>query len=220
MRQFILYFLHVHLLRRRVIRKYLSDSDSGPRRLQIGGGRHTIEGWLNGDIIGGDIYLDATQPLPFPNHSLDFIFAEQFIEHISLDNSRKLLKECHRAMRAGGVIRLATPDLESLIQTYRDENPNVTLKQAMERHRKGHNQALSTSCHFFNNCLRLWGHKFIYDEMTLKDVLEEAGFTNITRHQFGESRYRELVGKERHADVEWMKYGWTLILEGEKSNGR
>ena len=185
-------------------------------KLQIAGGIHTINGWINGDIVAGDIYLNAARKLPFSENSVDYIFSEQFLEHLDFNRGRYFLKECNRILKPGGVIRVSTPDLHLLIKTYYDKNPLVTLYEAMERHRRNHNLQLLTGCEFLNDFFRLWGHKFIYNKETLKNNLEEAGFVNISRCRFGESKNRELTDKERHADVEWMKYAWILISEGTK----
>ncbi|MCD6442003.1 methyltransferase domain-containing protein [bacterium] len=205
-----------HIVRQIRISRFLKNNSC--KMLQVGGGKHNIKekGWINGDIIGGNIYLNATKKLPFPNQSFQYIFAEQFLEHLSLRDGIFFLKQCFRILKPGGVIRLAVPDLKSLIRVYYDKNPHVPLKKAMERHKKHHNHELTTPCHFFNDFFRLWGHRFIYDEETLRRGLETAGFSNITRCKFGKSSHKKLKGRERHADVEWMKYGWTLIREGIK----
>jgi predicted SAM-dependent methyltransferase len=210
-RCFLHWLFRGHFARFLITRKYLAGQKNN---LQIGGGYHTIDGWLNGDLIAGDIYLDATKRLPFPDNTFNFLFAEQFIEHLSWKDGKLFFQECHRVLRPGGVIRLSTPDLERLIQVYYDENPYVTLAQAMERHRRKHNAVLSTACHFINDYFHLWGHKFIYDEETLLNELLKAGFVNIKRCRFGKSKYEDLAGRERHADREWLKDGWILILEG------
>ena len=185
-------------------------------RLQVGGGRHIIKGWLNGDIVAGDIYLDVTKRMPFPDESFQYVFAEQFLEHLTFNEARRFLSESHRVIEEDGVLRLAVPDLELLAQLYCDKNHHVVLQKAMTRHKTKHNSELTTRCHFINDFFRLWGHKFIYDEETLRYIMRNTGFSNITRCQFGESKYGELENKERHADVEWMKYSWLLMLEGTK----
>lgn len=211
----VLFFLTCNpLFRGRTIQRYLTRA--GDKKLQIGGGYHTLDGWLNGDLIAGDIYLNATKRFPFPDDSFGFIFAEQFIEHLSFGDGSKFLKECRRVLKKGGKIRLSTPDLKLLISTYEGRNPNVSLGRAMERHKNNHNKSLTTACHFLNDYFRLWGHSFIYDEDTLTLQLKNIGFSNITRQEFGYSEDKNLSGLERHADLEWMKDAWALILEGEK----
>ena len=205
-----------HLFRKYRIKKYVFAKRNTFKKLQIGGGYHTKHNWINGDLIAGEIYLNAARKFPFSNGSIDIIFAEQFIEHLSFGDGSKFLKECRRVLKKGGKIRLSTPDLKLLISTYEGRNPNVSLGRAMERHKNNHNKGLTTACHFLNDYFRLWGHSFIYDEDTLTLQLKNIGFSNITRQEFGYSEDKNLSGLERHADFEWMKDAWTLILEGEK----
>jgi predicted SAM-dependent methyltransferase len=212
-RRFLHWLLKGHVIRYFIVKEYLADHGNN---LQVGGGYHTIDGWLNGDLIAGNIYLDATKPLQIPSESMDFIFAEQFIEHISLDENRKFMQECYRILKPNGVIRVSTPDLERLIQVYYDKNPRVSLYNAMERHRKQHNRELTTACHFLNDFFRLWGHRFIYDEETLKSLFMSAGFIRIKRCRFGESRYLDLKNRERHANVDWMESAFVIICEATK----
>jgi predicted SAM-dependent methyltransferase len=186
------------------------------KRLQIGGGYHIKEGWLNGDLIAGDIYLNAVKKFPFRDRTFDLIFMEQFIEHISYDEGRICLLECYRVLKNGGKLRLSTPDLELIVKLYEDRNPNVSLDTAMLRHRRNHNHDLSTAGQFVNDFFRLWGHSFLYDEQTLRQHLEQAGFSNIKRTKFGQSDDRELQNLERHADVDWMKDAFQLIFETQK----
>lgn len=205
-----------HLFRKYRINKYLYLKRSIVKKMQVGGGYHVKQNWINGDLIEGDIYLNAKKTLPFPDSSIDIIFAEQFIEHLSFGDGSEFLKECLRVLKKGGKIRLSTPDLKLLISTYEDRNPNVSLERAMERHKNNHNKGLTTACHFLNDFFRLWGHSFIYDEDTLRLQLKSFGFSNIIRKKFGCSEDKNFSNLERHADVEWMKNAFQLILEAEK----
>jgi len=203
-----------HLICNYRIKKYLHTESL--KRLQIGGGYHTKQGWINGDLIAGDIYLDAARRFPFPDESIDLVFAEQFIEHLSFEQGSYCLRECCRVLKKGGKIRLSTPDLENLCSLYKNNNPDVDLKTVMARHKAQHNRGLTTPCHLMNDFFRLWGHSFIYDEQTLRMQLGQAGFSSILRRKFGQSDEKSLQGLERHADVEWMKNAFQLIVEANK----
>lgn len=184
--------------------------------LQIGGGRHLLRGWLNGDIIAGDIYLNARQKLPLANESFDRVFAEHFIEHIQFRDAEVLFSELHRVLKPGGRIRFATPDLEKIVALYEDRNPHVSLRKAMDRHEVNHSRQLPSRAHFLNDLFRLWGHRFIYDFETLEKTLHTSGFTQVQRQSFGDSNDPLFKNLERHADVEWMKEGFQLIIESSK----
>lgn len=61
-----------------------------------------------------EMYLDLTRPWPMPPGSIDRIFGDNVIKHFPLDVARAVLRHCHDALRAGGAIRLATPDVERI----------------------------------------------------------------------------------------------------------
>jgi predicted SAM-dependent methyltransferase len=63
----------------------------------------------------------AGDTLPFPDESIDFIYSEHFFEHLFLDESVSLLKECMRIMRPGAVIRTCVPDAD--LRTYLKPEP-------------------------------------------------------------------------------------------------
>lgn len=58
------------------------------------------------------VRMDATEPFPFRSSSLDGVFIGELIEH--LFDPGKLLRECHRVLRPGGVLVLTTPNLATL----------------------------------------------------------------------------------------------------------
>ena len=105
-----------------MIQRYLRDHDT--RRLHLGAGPHAIPGWLNTDLYPTSLriaYLDATRPFPLPDASMDIAFSEHMIEHVSHPAGLHMLRECARVLRPGGIVRVATPDLESIIGLYREE---------------------------------------------------------------------------------------------------
>ena len=82
-------------------------------RLHIGAGQESIPGWINIDNQGHpgvDQVLDVRRGLPFSNVAA--IYAEHFIEHLTLDDGLAFLKECRRVLASDGVLRLSTPNLD------------------------------------------------------------------------------------------------------------
>ena len=207
-----------YLLRRarsKAIASALTESPGG-LRLHFGCGQHLLDGWLNFDLEppAGAFLLDARQPLPFPSACSRFIFHEHFLEHLRFDEGLAFLTECARVLRPGGIMRMSTPDLRRIIATYLDVNPDVRLHAALERH-KGMLEATHpvTPAVFFNDKMRGWGHRFIYDEEILRRRLHQAGFSSVVRRPFGHSEIPALRGLETHADVQWMRSAEPLIVE-------
>jgi SAM-dependent methyltransferase len=56
---------------------------------------------------------DLTKRLPFEDGSVDAVYSSHFFEHIYLSEAQAILRECHRILRPGGVLRLALPDGEA-----------------------------------------------------------------------------------------------------------
>lgn len=56
------------------------------------------------------IQHDITQPLPFPDNSVDAFQAEDVFEHIQYDRLVSVVNEIYRVLKPGGLFRLSVPD--------------------------------------------------------------------------------------------------------------
>jgi predicted SAM-dependent methyltransferase len=84
-----------------------------PKILNLGGGGNCLDGCLTVDIDPrADSYVDLKRPLPFADKSIDGIFCEEVIEHLSELDGTAMLRECLRIMKPSSVIRITTPDLD------------------------------------------------------------------------------------------------------------
>jgi predicted SAM-dependent methyltransferase len=195
------------LLRRRLTRanaRLLRDyrAAGGCQRLQIGGGWRLLDGWLNADIelAPGIFHMDATRPFPLDDNAFDYVFSEHMIEHIDHADAGRMLHECHRVLRPGGVIRIVTPDLKAIVGLLSAPREGVAgdYYAFFERHLlpPGHPP---TEAAVANAFFRSWGHRFIYDEPTLRLQLEAAGFGQVIRRRLGESDHTALAGIEHES---------------------
>ena len=140
------------------------------------------------------------------------------IEHILYLDGMKMLSECYRVLKTSGKIRISTPNLAFLFNLYRPD------KSELER------EYIQWSCKTFvdwapegnatfviNNFVRDWGHAFIYDENTLRQAMEKAGFSHITAHELQKSDDEVLCNLENETR---MPPGFvrleTFTLEGTK----
>jgi len=115
-----------------------------PVKLNLGCGTHVVPGWINvdyaagarllrlpgfrrlnrrlglfkGDWPSGIVLHDLRRPLPWDSGSVDIIYSSHTLEHLSRDEGIRLLAECYRVLRPGGIIRIVVPDLAHIVRRY------------------------------------------------------------------------------------------------------
>lgn len=214
-------FINFHKKRQQaLIGNYLAKHTV--RKLQIGAQSNSIDGWLNVDIHPKSetvAYMDATEPFPFSDDSLDYIFSEHMIEHISFEDGHFMLKECFRVLKKGGKIRISTPDLAFLFGLYSKEKTDTQIRYinfSVERYLKNRVPAMDTIV--INNFMRDWGHQFVHDEKSLRHLLSTVGFVNIKRMIVGESEDAQLRNVEQHGKeiTEEFNHLESIVMEAVK----
>jgi len=204
-----------------VIQKYLATNQV--RRIHIGAGGNILAGWLNTDLEpqSADIaHLDVSEPLPFPDSSIDFVFSEHLIEHLPHAVGAYHLRECFRALKPNGRVRVATPDLQFLIDIYTQPQHTETqakyVRRTLDQGFPEH--GFYTGGFVVNHFVRHWGHQFIYDDKTLPHAISHAGFTNVRRWPVGQSDEPMLQNIEHHGDAISPAFNLmqTIVVEGTK----
>jgi predicted SAM-dependent methyltransferase len=166
---------------------------SGDGKVKVQVGSYTVmfhHGWWNLDIHpleefarhNGYLFRshDARKGLPFDAGIVDLLFASHFLEHVSFQEGRRFLVECHRVMKPGAVLRLIVPDTALLVERFRDG-------------RLGEYDALSRGCaHAVSPSEKLWelllaNHAATYDWKALETTLHAVGFDTVRRMSFRES---------------------------------
>lgn len=164
------------LVTRQYIRKYFLMHQKVI--VNLGGGGNCVEGVLTVDISPrADAYADITKPLPFENCSVDHIFCEEVIEHVSYEMGSKLLKECYRVLKIGGCMRISTPSLEWFASEFLSGADETSINDVFYGH----------------------GHRFIYSEKTLVAQCLSAGFIDVKISTY-KDRTAQLGYLDTHAD--------------------
>lgn len=175
-------------------------------RLHIGAGQESIPGWINIDnqaLPGVDQVLDVREGLPFSE--VASIYAEHFLEHLTLDEGLAFLAECRRVLAPDGVLRLSTPNLDWVMLTHY-RGPATDEKDAQ------------LDCFRLNRAFHAWGHQFLYNRATLAATLRTAGFASTLFRAYGESDRPEFAGLERHETwVDTPELPHVLIVEASGS---
>ena len=89
--------------------------------LNLGCGSHFNPQWVNIDFAktgDGVIAHNLLNGIPFEENRFDVVYHSHVLEHFPKDSAAKFIGECYRVLKPGGIIRIAVPDLEQIINNY------------------------------------------------------------------------------------------------------
>lgn len=149
--------------------------------LNVGCGILPVKEFINLDFYWHpeiDVCWDITKKkYPFKDETIEGIYTEHCLEHISYEKCLENFKEFFRLLKKDSTVRVILPDGEIYCNLYNQKktNKNIILPY-------GENEP--TAMISINRIFRSHGHQFIYDYETLEFLLKQAGFTTIKREQF------------------------------------
>lgn len=198
-------------------------------KLNLGCGRNIIPGWINADLIAhsSEVFpMDASRPFPFPDNSFDYVFSEHMFEHLDLLGQQNMMRECHRVLRPGGVLRLAMPNFDFLIDLVNNPDAEITRRYLDWSYRMFiHNKVeygvnrTDYPVYVVNNFMHDWGHQFIHNPESLKNMGVGCGFNSFKRCDVNKSDYDVLKMCEMHQNEipYWANELETMCFEFYKS---
>jgi predicted SAM-dependent methyltransferase len=138
----------------------------------------------------------------FPSNYADLIYASHLLEHVSHRKTSNILKQWHRILKKGGILRLSVPDFDKIINIYLSEHKNIKSIQGPLMGGQGYK---------FNQ------HKAVFNKDYLKQKLLAVGFkkirywnpNKITLHSFNDWASRKVI-------INKKEYTISLNLEAIK----
>lgn len=140
-----------------------------PIKLNLGCYNKPIHGFINIDIREdtlSDCLDDVFELTTVPNNSIDVIFASHLLEHKSRNDSKNALMRWNEILKSGGQLYLAVPDMECVFAHYFYHKKLSDLFSAL-----GGSQRHEYDYHLSH-----------FDFDTLKNLLEDSGYSNIERY--------------------------------------
>jgi len=128
--------------------------------------------------------LDVRKGLPFRNETVDLVYMSQFLDHLNLYECEKVLAECYRVMKPGGLIRIAVQDLDELLMKYKYDKLDELSYMQPDIYSKYKSKCIKFSLLLFGNLADregYWGHQIQFTYSGLRELLENTGFTDVTR---------------------------------------
>jgi SAM-dependent methyltransferase len=186
------------------------------------------------------IRWDLRKGIPFENETFNVVYSSMLLEHIPREIAPYLMKECHRVLKKGGIIRVVVPDLEYIVKFY------VKALFALENGKEGamtqHSEAI---CELLDQMVRdestgtsqqrplvklverlIRGnaaksgelHRWMYDKYSLRNLLESAGFYKISLRDAFSSAIKgwQKYCLDSNEDGGNIYKPGSLLMEGEK----
>jgi predicted SAM-dependent methyltransferase len=136
------------------------------------------------------------------------------LEHMTFEDANFVIKECYRCLCKRGIIRIIVPDLYEITKKYIDlqsihpkgSNTHNFLRD-LNIFREQHTDIKKIIYEIFSHSK----HLYMYDEWSLRELLEKHGFYGCQKMNYGQSRIsdiRLIESEERHK--------MSICLEGVK----
>jgi|TARA_B100001939_G_C16688648_1_gene507607 predicted SAM-dependent methyltransferase len=138
-------------------------------KLHLGCGKRYLEGYIHVDIAEFE-HIDYQLPIDdlstFKDNTIEEIYASHVLEYFDRNDVINVLTEWKRVLKPSGILRLAVPNFPKLVEVYQSSKDLSSILGPLYGKWDIGNQEFIY-------------HKTVYDENSLKNVLEEVGFKNI-----------------------------------------
>ncbi|WXT99924.1 MAG: hypothetical protein Ctma_0630 [Catillopecten margaritatus gill symbiont] len=150
-------------------------------KLHLGCGKIYIDGFTHVDLQDLE-HVDYQVPvndLDFAeNDSVELIYSAHVLEHFGRNEYKDVLKEWHRALKPGGMLRISVPSFDAIVKYYtqKDDNLDLLLDLLIGGQKVGEYDY----------------HKMIFNKKLLVKTLKEIGFNNIQEYDWQKTEHSSI----------------------------
>lgn len=153
-------------------------------KLNLGCWHRHIPGWVHVDLCNFP-HIDFNSSIDdlsmFSDESVDLIYSSHSLEYFDREYVPTVLAEWNRVLKRNGVLRLAVPDFDALLEVYEltGEIKSILgpLYGRMEIPTKKGQETIY--------------HKTTYTLRSLKELLEESGFKDVRRYRWQDTVHKD-----------------------------
>lgn len=148
-------------------------------KLHLGCGDKHIEGYVNIDcrhLPSVDEIQDVTILRKYSKNSVDVIYASHVLEHFTRWEYMSVLNRWYDLLKVGGVLRLAVPDFEQIVNHY-VENKDLRIISGLLYGGQDYDKNF---------------HHWTWDYKTLEKELREVGFKFISKYNWEDTDHKDI----------------------------
>lgn len=147
-------------------------------RLHIGCGDRYIPGFTHIDVrkLPHIDYVTSADKLDMIGDStVDLIYCCHILEHFPRQQTNLALREWYRVLKPGGILRLAVPDFEKLVEVYlKTKDLKLVLGSLVGRQDYPENT-----------------HHMVFDFASLSEALQRVGFKNVHKYDWQQTIHKD-----------------------------
>jgi ubiquinone/menaquinone biosynthesis C-methylase UbiE len=133
------------------------------------------------------MYGDISRGLPVSDESCAGVYACHVLEHMTLDETQRALRNTFRMLRAGGLFRVVVPDLRVIASRYLEGGSPSAAHEFMRACLVGVERRPATFLGLVAHALGRSMHLWMWDYESLSLELRNAGFEHVRRCSFNDS---------------------------------
>ena len=138
--------------------------------------------------------VDITKPLDFADNSVDVVFTEHVIEHVTLPEAIGFMRESLRILKPGGIFRCVAPFVDKMLRYEGRNELDQRYATGLLAHFFEEDDAALKAVglkgiesdpvpFFWANLLKGHLHKFVWSTELMARVLGRVGFTSCCFHE-------------------------------------
>ena len=142
-------------------------------------------------------YGNIVKRLFCEENTADNIYCSHVLEHVSLNDGKKMLRNIYEMLKPNGIFRIVVPSLETRINRYNKFKDANLFMESLGCVNKDENNSILKKIRFLFGGAR---HKWMYDKNSLLEELKISGFKKIRECKYNDSGldiFKEVENKDR-----------------------